>query len=168
LEQIAGLASVTRGAIYWHFEDKKALYRAVVDYTLENADIAEYASQLPTELPLEERVDRVFWHALEHNRFVDFVYKTINYSWDNEESEDVQVKLRNAKQHLLRIFDEEIELYMRIHQVNLKEPSDYSVSLFLLFEGMFLAKHVSIEVSLDREHIQRYIHLVLSDLLEAN
>lgn len=37
LAAIAQAAGVTRGAIYWHFEDKKALFRAVVDYNLDGA-----------------------------------------------------------------------------------------------------------------------------------
>ena len=50
LAAIAQAAGVTRGAIYWHFEDKKALFRAVVDYNLERGDITEYGKKLPADL----------------------------------------------------------------------------------------------------------------------
>lgn len=35
MDEIAGRAGVTKGALYWHFEDKLRLYRALVDRAME-------------------------------------------------------------------------------------------------------------------------------------
>lgn len=168
LETIAGRVGVTRGAIYWHFEDKKALYRAVVDYVLEqeHGDVASFGYQLPLEITLPERLREVFWLALNDNRYVDFVYKTINYVSDNDEFSDILAKLKNAKWKLRQFFDGEIRIFMRLHKIENQNSEEYSSALFLLFEGMFLTKNVSIPVDLSREHISRYIGLILSDLVE--
>jgi TetR/AcrR family acrAB operon transcriptional repressor len=44
LEDIAQAAGVTRGAIYWHFEDKAGLYNSLMqDYSARGAEIAQGA-----------------------------------------------------------------------------------------------------------------------------
>lgn len=169
LEMIACSVGVTRGAIYWHFEDKRALFRAVVDYVLqqEHGDVASFGYKLPLGISLQERLCEVFWQAMDNNRYVDFVYKAINYVSDNEEFSDVLLKLQDAKSKLHQFFDGEIRIFMRIHQIEDKDSEDYSSALFLLFEGMFLTKNVHINVDLNKEHINRYIGLILSDLTDS-
>jgi Transcriptional regulator len=167
LEEIANRINVTRGAIYWHFTDKKTLYRAVVDFVLEHGDVADLARKLPLELTLKERLNETFWIAMYDNRYVDFVYKAINYVSDNEEFSDVLVKLRDVKRKLWQFFDEEISIYIRINHIKEKEAKNYSSALLLLFEGMFLTKNIAIDMGLDRNHINIYIGLIISDLVNG-
>ncbi|HWW49559.1 MAG TPA: TetR family transcriptional regulator [Xanthobacteraceae bacterium] len=59
LEQIAEEAGVTRGAIYWHFADRVALFRAMLeDVRLPQEDMVEQAAACgnPDPLGLLERV----------------------------------------------------------------------------------------------------------------
>jgi AcrR family transcriptional regulator len=165
LENIAERIDVTRGAIYWHFSNKKTLYRAAVDYALERGDIAGLARDLPFDITLQERLDEVFWMAINNNRYVDFVYKTIIYVSDHEEFNDILVKLRDIKLKLFQFFDEEINIYMRLHNIKGKKSENYSAALFFIFEGMFLTKNISLNVVSDKEHIDVFVGMIIHDLI---
>lgn len=165
LEKIAERIDVTRGAIYWHFSNKKTLYRAVVDYTLERGDIATMARKLPFDMTLQERLDEVFWMSINNNKYVDFIYKTIIYVSDHEEFNDILVKLRDIKMKLYQFFDEEINIYMRLHKITGKKSENYSSALFFIFEGMFLTKNIAINIISDKEHIDTYVGMIIHDLI---
>ena len=91
---------MTRGAIYWHFEDKKALFRAVVDYNLERGDITEYGKKLPAELTYTDRLAEMFWYALNDNPHVEFIFKIMNFASTNPEFADVVEKIQGVKRRL--------------------------------------------------------------------
>lgn len=88
LQDIAQEASVTRGAIYWHFEDKAALFNAMMERTTMPLEQAmEAAASAKPEAPLEqmrwallnafhstvhnERTRRVFEIAMHRVEYVD-------------------------------------------------------------------------------------------------
>ena len=45
------------------------------------------------------------------------------------------------------------------------QAEDYASVLFLFFEGMFLMKNISVGLKKDRKHIERYITIIINDLL---
>lgn len=58
LEDIADAAGVTRGAIYWHFDNKNELFQAMADRVLlPMEDIMRQAAEEATEDPLERLAD---------------------------------------------------------------------------------------------------------------
>ena len=166
LEAIAQEAGVTRGAIYWHFADKETLYREVVICALQKGDVADFAERISVELPFEERLDEVFWMAINENKYVHFVFMSMNYvSLNREKFPDLMEHLMDNKMRLLRFFDNEVRYYMRYNRITDLNPELYSSSLFLLFEGLFLSKNISNLFTFDRDSINLHIRLIISDLL---
>lgn len=165
LAAIAQAAGVTRGAIYWHFEDKKALYRAVVDYNLARADITDYGRDLPAELPYTDRLAEMFWYALNDNPHVEFIFKTINFASSNPEFSDVVEKIQEVKRHLWEFINVETKVYMRLHGKAPQGTECLASTLSLMFEGMFLAKNVDMGIKLDKEHVYKYTGLVTASVI---
>ena len=164
---IAKEAGVTRGAIYWHFSDKEALYREVVSCALEMGDVADFADRMPVELPFEERLDEVFWMALNDNKYVRFVYMTMNnVSMNKEKFPDLMERLTGQKMRLLQFFDNEVRYFMRYNRITDLNSELYSSALFLLFEGLFLSKNISSLFEFDRDTINQHIRLIISDLID--
>lgn len=67
LEDIAQAAGVTRGAIYWHFEDKAGLYNSLMqDYSARGAEITQEAvTQGGSLIDILQRVFVDLLHAVE-------------------------------------------------------------------------------------------------------
>lgn len=166
LEEIATRANVTRGAIYWHFSDKNDLYRAVIHLTMEKGDVAAFAHSLPSNMSTKERLEEVFWLAINENRYVDFVFKTMSYIVGRPEFDDIFQDLRDVKRNLLHYFNEEIRIHLAVNHIEGKRAEDYSMGLYLLFEGMFLTKNIPIGIRLTKETVTHYVEVILKDLDE--
>ncbi len=164
LEEIARGANVTRGAIYWHYEGKSDLYRAVVEMALVHGDVSKFAEGLPGDLTLAERLEEVFLKALELNRYVDFVFRAINFAASHDDFMDVFSRLQAVKLDLFNYFTEEIEGFMELNRIQ-GEATAYSTGLFLLFEGLFLTKNIPIGIKIDRVLISHNIGVLLESLL---
>lgn len=165
LAAIAEAAGVTRGAIYWHFEDKKELFRAVVDYNLAHGDITTYGKQLPSNTPFPERLAEMFWHALDGNRYVEFVYKCMIYACSHKEFNDVVEKVREMKNNLWEFINMELKIYLRMHGRLSNGTECVASSLTLLFEGMFLMKNLGTKVHLNKEYVYKYTNLTCAALI---
>ena len=165
LEMIATHASLTRGAVYWHFKDKTELYREVVSETLKDADVVKYAYDLPDGMEYAERLYEVFWFAQSENPKVDFLYKTLNFVADSKEFSDLKEAIQLEKVKLFRYFVEETRMYIKQKGIDVTSPEDYASALFLLFEGLFLTKNISVGLAKGREDIERYIQIIIHDLL---
>ena len=64
LEQIAAAAGVTRGAVYWHFADKAALFAAMADRVfLPHEDMLEQLAAQISDTPLED-LQKACLHSL--------------------------------------------------------------------------------------------------------
>ena len=164
LSLIAENAGMTRGAIYWHFKDKNELYREVVKIAAEKADVVKFAYSLSEDLSYKERMLSLFLFS-QNNRYVDFIYKTINQIAVYKEFEDLFEMIKLNKINLFRYFVEETRMHIRSEHIrNVMLPEYYASDLYLIFEGLFLTKNVPIGLICDREHIRQYIDLVLKDL----
>ena len=164
LSLIAENAGMTRGAIYWHFKDKNELYREVVKIAAEKADVVKFAYSLSEDLSYKERMLSLFLFS-QNNRYVDFIYKTINQISVYKEFEDLFEMIKLNKINLFRYFVEETRMHIRSEHIrNVMLPEYYASDLYLIFEGLFLTKNVPIGLISDREHIRQYIDLVLKDL----
>ena len=165
LAAIAQAAGVTRGAIYWHFEDKKALFRAVVDYNLERGDITEYGRNQSAELNYTERLAEMFWYALDNNPHVEFIFKVLNFATTNSEFSDVVEKIQEVKNKLWDFIDVETKVYMRLNGKNPQGTECMASTLCLMFEGMFLVKNVQMKIKLDKESVYKYTSIVTASLI---
>ena len=164
LSLIAENAGMTRGAIYWHFKDKNELYREVVKIAAEMAYVVKFAYSLSEDLSYKERMLSLFLFS-QNNRYVDFIYKTINQISVYKEFEDLFELIKLNKINLFRYFVEETRMHIRSEHIrNVMLPEYYASDLYLIFEGLFLTKNVPIGLICDREHIRQYIDLVLKDL----
>ena len=164
LSLIAENAGMTRGAIYWHFKDKNELYREVVKIAAEKADVVKFAYSLSEDLSYKERMLSLFLFS-QNNRYVDFIYKTINQISVYKEFEDLFEMIKLNRINLFRYFVEETRMHIRSEHIrNVMLPEYYASDLYLIFEGLFLTKNVPIGLICDREHIRQYIDLVLKDL----
>ena len=164
LSLIAENAGMTRGAIYWHFKDKNELYREVVKIAAEKADVVKFAYSLSEDLSYKERMLSLFLFS-QNNRYVDFIYKTINQISVYKEFEDLFEMIKLNKINLFRYFVEETRMHIRSEHIrNVMLPEYYASDLYLIFEGLFLTKNVPIGLICDREHIRQYIDLVLKDV----
>ena len=165
LEAIARDAAVTRGAVYWHFKDKKELYRAVVRDALEKADVVAYAHNLPDGLSYEERLYDVFWYAQSENSKVDFVYTAMNDAAAKNEFKDLYEAIQLEKVKLYRYFVEETRIHIKLNQIQSLDAEIYASDLFLLFEGMFFTKQMAVGMSRKRTDIEQYVRLIIKDLI---
>lgn len=165
LVAIAQAAGVTRGAIYWHFEDKKELFRAVVDDSLARCDITAFTRSLPPKLEYTERMTELFWYAVDDNVHVDFLFKALNFVSFNPEFVDVAEKIQAVKRDLWEFILMETNGYL--HKTGGVAPgTEYIASvLYLMFEGIFNIKNIQIGIKLDKEEIYKYTHLVTASLI---
>lgn len=156
LVEVASKANVTRGAIYWHFENKQDLYRAVVDYTIEKGDISKYFDELPADLSFEERLNTVFWGALGENRYVDYVFRTMSYTYGRPEFRDIYDKLVLIKRSLYDALKLEIGVYARTNGLNDVNINKLAEMAYLFFEGTFLNKNIPIGIVISRGDIEDF------------
>ena len=118
LSLIAENAGMTRGAIYWHFKDKNELYREVVKIAAEKADVVKFAYSLSEDLSYKERMLSLFLFS-QNNRYVDFIYKTINQISVYKEFEDLFEMIKLNKINLFRYFVEETRMHIRSEHIRI-------------------------------------------------
>ena len=166
IERVAKQVGVSRGTIYWHFSDKKALYRATVDYVIAHADMGVYARQLPQTMPLETCLVDIFHLIIRDNRYVDFEYKAIAFASDKEEFQDTIDNLVDMTRRLYDFFWEKCDQQITARHLTGENPSFYADALFLLLEGMFMTKNLNLPISLSGDWIQKHVHATIAPLVE--
>lgn len=169
MEKIARKAGVTRGAIYWHFSDKKDLFRAVAEMAMQHGDVSQFYTRLPAGLSLEQRLTEIFWTALNENPYVDFVFSVLSSTGRHLELDDALIfeQLRKIKKSLVDFLEKEIEEYMRANGIENQSAALFSHGLFLMFEGMFLTKNIPVGIDITKDSIGYYISAMLGGLLGA-
>lgn len=165
IERVAKAVGVSRGTVYWHFPDKKELYRASVDYAMEQADMVAYARSQSLDISLEDCFCGIFMQIIHDNVYVDFYYRAIAFAANREEFTDTLTKMQAMKQRLLDFIAEQCRQYMELHGITGEEPGFYADSLFLILEGMFMVKNLNVTVDLSPDRIRQYIHSAIERLL---
>lgn len=164
LADIVEDVGLTRGAVYWHFKNKEALFRAVVDWSLERANLVQIAKTIPQNLPLEDYILEILYIGIHGNKYIDFVYKMIVFVASHPEFKDVLFKIREMKLGVKRAMEAYIARYMQVHHITGKDANTYASPLFLIWEGMFLCKYIKVDIPLQREHMKMLIHHILRDI----
>jgi TetR/AcrR family transcriptional regulator, acrAB operon repressor len=77
LQDVAAAAGVTRGAIYWHFEDKAALFNAMMERAFLPCEAVDDCLAVAASEPLTEVAARATWplHVLASNEQVQRVFR---------------------------------------------------------------------------------------------
>lgn len=113
LQDIAECAGVTRGAIYWHFENKAKLYYTLIDEANNRGDhVIEQAMQAGgTFKEICKRIMIAQWMLLEEDEEYRDTFKLVMFNTGiaPELDESRQILLNNAKQLI-----ENVAAYMKV------------------------------------------------------
>lgn len=164
LNMVALRADYTRGAVYWHFKDKAALFRAVYEDTMGKANVVDFAHTLPVDMPSEEKMEEVFWWA-QSNPYVSYINKILKIINFTEGFDDIRESIQMEKIKLIRFFAEEIRMHAGSKKLELKYDVDVcAANLFFLFEGLFFTKEMNVGVDRSRETIGRIVRVTLAGI----
>jgi TetR/AcrR family acrAB operon transcriptional repressor len=77
LQDVAAAAGVTRGAIYWHFQDKAALFNAMMERAFLPCEATPECERFLSADPMEQLVAKALWplHVLATNEQVQRVFR---------------------------------------------------------------------------------------------
>lgn len=111
LDEIAQHANVTRGAIYWHFNDKLDIVNDLIE--AENENMVEFLNRLfGAEMPpfrkIREIIEGIVDHFFENERFRNFIELT----WFKIEYTQL-ANLKTTKAELTRHFVESFSLIVK-------------------------------------------------------
>ena len=143
LQQIAQQAGATRGAIYWHFKDKAALFNAMMERVilpLEAGPRAAAAAAGPDDDPLAE-IEEGMVHALtlmttdpQVRRVFDVATHKVEYTHDMASVQQRHLSARNA---CVSDFEKALRLAARRDRIKLPVPGDVAAQgLHALISGL--------------------------------
>jgi len=143
LQQIAQQAGATRGAIYWHFKDKAALFNAMMERVilpLEAGPRAAAAAAGPDDDPLAE-IEEGMVHALtlmttdpQVRRVFDVATHKVEYTHDMASVQQRHLSARNA---CVSDFEKALRLAARRDHIKLPVPGDVAAQgLHALISGL--------------------------------
>lgn len=143
LQQIAQQAGATRGAIYWHFKDKAALFNAMMERVilpLEAGPRAAAVAAGPDDDPLAE-IEEGMVHALtlmttdpQVRRVFDVATHKVEYTHDMASVQQRHLSARNA---CVSDFEKALRLAARRDRIKLPVPGDVAAQgLHALISGL--------------------------------
>lgn len=143
LQQIAQQAGATRGAIYWHFKDKAALFNAMMERVilpLEAGPRAAAAAAGPDDDPLAE-IEEGMVHALtlmttdpQVRRVFDVATHKVEYTHDMASVQQRHLDARNA---CVSDFEKALRLAARRDHIKLPVPGPAAAQgLHALISGL--------------------------------
>jgi TetR/AcrR family acrAB operon transcriptional repressor len=143
LQQIAQQAGATRGAIYWHFKDKAALFNAMMERVilpLEAGPRAAAAAVGIDDDPLAE-IEEGMVHALtlmttdpQVRRVFDVATHKVEYTHDMASVQQRHLSARNA---CVSDFEKALRLAARRDRIKLPVPGDVAAQgLHALISGL--------------------------------
>lgn len=143
LEQVARRAGVTRGAVYWHFQDKNDLFCALIDRVrLPMYELVEHLRELKDIDPLAV-IHNICRHALmklqddeDHRRIYTILFSRCEFVCDTNPSVKRQNQLDAESIEEVRK-DFELARTQGLLREGV-EPRIAALSLFALIKGIYL------------------------------
>lgn len=145
LEHIAQRAGVTRGAIYWHFKDKSALFAAMLDRVrLPFADMSErYRRDVAADDPLGllRQMCRLALETLDRNETYRNVYSILlNRCEFAGEMNPAFAEQTRINEQNLRLVEQDFREARELGQVGAHvEPRIATLGLYALMHGLYTA-----------------------------
>lgn len=145
LEHIAQRAGVTRGAIYWHFKDKSALFSAMLDRVrLPLSEIAEaYRQETDGRDPLAllQELCRLALAKLDDNETYRNVYSILmnRCEFSGEVNPAFERQLEIDSENLRKVEADFIRAQEQAQLAPHVEPRVATLALYSLMRGIYLA-----------------------------
>lgn len=130
-------ASVTRGAFYWHFDNKESIYCETIYAVLDKINNLKYPIYNDASLPFEDKVVQVIEVSYKYNDYFKYLMQV---SMANETDSDIlkaKMAILEAKEAMFTFFKEGIEeLQRKSNHIHIN--SGYLASmLYGYFESMY-------------------------------
>ncbi|MDO4582421.1 MAG: TetR family transcriptional regulator [Bacillota bacterium] len=165
LEQISRAANVTRGAVYWHFQNKNDIFAQTVREALAQIKkVSEVDIQANANLSTKEAILEMLWlpHKMAEN--FKFIYKTTIYLSTHSLFEELQKEIHQAK---FRQYDFFVRSIAALRLEN--GAQSYTIAneqaallLFSLFDGIYNGDMPNaIDSTISRELFENIIDLMI-------
>jgi TetR/AcrR family transcriptional repressor of mexAB-oprM operon len=141
LDEIAREAGVTRGAVYWHFDNKRAIFQAMHDRVKQPLDMV-FAELTGGDDPLQglkQMCIHVF-EILEQDEHARNVFTILRTRWEDYHCEnsdqclDMQQKQKEVLAKFARVFTQSAKRYPLVDGVT---PEFAALSLHAFISGVF-------------------------------
>lgn len=164
LEQICKLAEVTRGAAYWHFQNKYEIFECTVTETLNRIHkrVVEQINEDKQKSEEEILVELLWMPNCMTEDFI-FIRKVMAYVQGHSEFEELRKELLEDKKRQYSYFKEPIlRIKARNQRLDGISADELAYIIFYAFDGIYIQDiPKEIEVKLSKEMIRSYIHLML-------
>ena len=137
LEQISKAAGVTRGAVYWHFENKQNLFKCTIQSILEEISEAKRLIISKYFGDHEKIISNLLWLPREmtmHFQYIEKALLSIDQSDQADEFEEIVKDIVETKLRLYYYFLEELRQAKMYSNSQLENKA---VLLYTIFEGMY-------------------------------
>ncbi|WP_213950909.1 TetR family transcriptional regulator [Tepidanaerobacter syntrophicus] len=137
LEQISKAAGVTRGAVYWHFENKQNLFKCTIQSILEEISEAKRLIISKYFGDHEKIISNLLWLPREmtmHFQYIEKALLSIDQSDQADEFEEIVKDIVKTKLRLYYYFLEELRQAKMYSNSQLENKA---VLLYTIFEGMY-------------------------------
>lgn len=140
LDEIARESNVTRGAIYWHFEDKQDLIRFIIqeEHKIRKKRLKEsFSREMPPLKKMKLVTESIVENFIENKSFQNFIELT----WFKIEYSQVPL-LRKTKKELTVLFINKFKALVSEAQAKGEirkelDPGDVAVTITHLINGMY-------------------------------
>lgn len=137
LEQISKAAGVTRGAVYWHFENKQNLFKCTIQSILEEISEAKRLIMSKYFGDHERIISNLLCLPREmtmHFQYIEKALLSINQSDQADEFQEIVKDIVETKLKLYYYFLEELQQAKTYSDSQLENNA---VLLYIMFEGMY-------------------------------
>lgn len=136
LDKISKDASVSRGAAYWHFENKQALFRDTVLSVLDKINARKQKIYVNDQLTFQEKTVQIMAIPYQDSINYKFMQQATRTIENHPEFNDLLEEIQNAKLKLYHFFYEGITM----QQSTIEKTAAEGIAslLYTYFEGMYI------------------------------
>lgn len=164
LEQICEKAKVTRGAAYWYFDNKRSIYKQLLDDVLTDIDNEKLKIMATNKLTSHQKlVELIFMPHIMWDHF-QFTVLFIVPIQTNKDMIEFQEMIQSARIRLIEYFKELLVEVVKSNgnEVDEEKLEDTTMMLYLMFEGMYLGVNSSkLLANITKESIVNFVNLII-------
>lgn len=161
LEQICREAGITRGAAYWHFNNKKDLYHKTVVSTLEFFDSVRQSIVADPKLSVKSKLVELLWLPHNYGRGFEFIGKASLYTSEKEAFEDTAFEIRRDEMRFYWFFLTEVS---KLEQSSI--PVEHkAMMLYTIFLGLYSYPNSSVTTkNINKEAIENFVNMIIDNV----